>query len=114
MPSETRRGVALVIGVGDYANPGIQRLQFAVADAEALADLLTEPDVCGFPEGQVVLLTDAAADRDAVVQHLSEWLPTRSRGADLVVIYFAGHGLVRTAGRKEEGYLLPHDADPNT
>ena len=27
-------------------------------------------------------------------------------------IYFAGHGLVRTVGKKEEGYLLPHDADP--
>jgi serine/threonine protein kinase len=108
----TRNGVALVIGVGDYAHTGIARLQFAARDAEALADLLAEPDVCAFPPDRVKLLTDREADRDAITQHLSEWLPNEARGADLVVLYFAGHGVVRRVGTEEEGFLLPADADP--
>src|SRR5262249_5733374 len=66
-----------------------------------------------FPRDQVVLLTDRDAPRDAIVQRLSRWLPERARGADLVVIYFAGHGLVQTIGRRQEGFLLPYDADPD-
>src|SRR5581483_6208483 len=108
-----RPGVALVIGVGDYRHHGMVPLRFAVADAEALADLLTDPDVCAFPADRVALLTDAAAHRDAIVYHLSEWLPRHARGAELVVIYFAGHGTARALGRKEAGFLLPHDADPD-
>ena len=46
-------------------------------------------------------------------QRLSRWLPERAHGADLVVIYFAGHGLVQTIGRRQEGFLLPYDADPD-
>jgi serine/threonine protein kinase/uncharacterized caspase-like protein len=111
--SEPRPGVALVIGVGEYRHGGMAPLRFAVADADALAELLTDPDVCAFPADHVALLTDADAHRDAIVYRLSEWLPQRARGAELVVIYFAGHGTVRTVGRKEEGFLLPHDADPD-
>lgn len=107
-----RRGVALVIGVGDYQDKGVTPLKYAVNDAEALAEMLTDPDVCGFPANQVELLTDDKAHRDAIVDRLSNWLPARSKGADIVVIYFAGHGVVRSLGKKEEGYLLPYDADP--
>jgi serine/threonine protein kinase len=112
MAAEPRRGIALVIGVGRYAHPDVPRLDHAVADADALADLLADPDVCGFPADQVKRLTDADAGRDAVVEHLSGWLPARSGGAEIAVIYFAGHGVAPAVGGRREGYLLPHDADP--
>ncbi len=94
-----------MIGVDKYAH-GIPGLDHAVDDADALADLLTDPDVCRFPPNQVKVLTDDRASRDALVEHLSEWLPKQSQGAEIAVIYFAGHGMARTVGKKEEGYLL--------
>jgi serine/threonine protein kinase len=115
MPAEgTRRaGVALVVGIADYARETVAPLRFAAHDARALARLLADPDVCGFPPDQVALLVDRRARRDAVVRRLSKWLPERGRGAELAVIYFAGHGMVRRMGSKDEGYLLPYDADPD-
>jgi serine/threonine protein kinase len=108
-----RAGVALVIGVGDYLRAErVERLPFATQDALALADILADPTLCAFPADQVVVLTDSEARRDEVVQRLSRWLPERARNTDLVVIYFAGHGMVQTVGRREEGFLLPYDADP--
>jgi serine/threonine protein kinase len=112
-PHDTRAGIALVIGVGDYQRSDrVESLRFAVRDADALADALADPGLCGFPREQVVLLTNAEACRDEVVQRLSLWLPKHARGTDLTLIYFAGHGMVHTVGKREEGYLLPYDADP--
>src|SRR5262245_60917438 len=112
--TDGRVGVALVVGVGDYLRAErVEPLRFATRDAAALAAALADPDLCAFPREQVVLLTDADARRDDLVHRLSHWLPERARGADLVVIYFAGHGVAHTVGRREEGFLLPHDADPD-
>jgi serine/threonine protein kinase/uncharacterized caspase-like protein len=112
--ASNRAGVALLIGVGDYLHADrIARLPFAARDAKALARLFVDADVCGFPRGQVVVLTDRRARREAIVDRLSGWLPARARGAEIVVIYFAGHGTVQEVGGKEEGFLLPHDASPD-
>jgi serine/threonine protein kinase len=110
----TRAGIALVIGVGEYERAErVETLRFATRDAVALADVLADPSLCAFPREQVVLLTNGDARRDELVQRLSRWLPERARGTELVVIYFAGHGMVQTVGRREEGFLLPYDADPD-
>src|SRR5207248_518915 len=66
----------------------------------------------GFAPERVLLLTDQTATRDALTRALAEWLPGAARGADLAVLYFAGHGTVAEDGGREEGYLLPVDADP--
>jgi serine/threonine protein kinase len=108
-----RAGVALIVGVGKYQSDQLQRLPYAPQDAKAMARLLANPEVCGFPEEQVALLTDRKARRDSIVEHLSRWLPQRSRGAEVAVIYFACHGAQQKIGRDEEGYLLPYDADPD-
>lgn len=78
-----------------------------------MAGVLDDPEVCGFPAGKVKLLTNASASRDAVAYHLSKWLPEQARGAEVAVIYFAGHGMIHRIGNREEGYLLPYDADPD-
>src|SRR5262245_18013432 len=53
--SKSAQRWALLIGVNDYAN--VQRLQYCVADQEALAKRLI---ATGFPEDQVYLLIDKA------------------------------------------------------
>jgi uncharacterized caspase-like protein len=109
-----RAGVALVIGVGEYLRAQrVEPLRFATHDAVALADALADPNLCAFPRDQVVLLTNGEARRDEVVQRLSRWLPEKARDTDLVVIYFAGHGIVQSIGGCEDGFLLPYDADPD-
>jgi serine/threonine protein kinase len=109
-----RAGVALLIGINDYLRgEQIPALQFAVRDAEALADLLTDDEVCRFPPERVRLLAGPQAGRDELVRSLEDWLPRQAKVAELAVLYFAGHGLVRREGTLEEGYLLPYDADPD-
>jgi hypothetical protein len=113
-PAFPRNAVALLVGIGHYRRPDrIAGLHFAARDARALARLVRDDHVCGFPRDRVVLLTDAKASRAAVVRHLSQWLPREAKGAELALIYFAGHGTVELVGGREEGYLLPHDADPD-
>src|SRR4051812_14835783 len=106
-----REGVALVIGIGAYRGADrITPLRYAARDADDLADALADPDIGGFPDDQVKRLIDADAHRDPIVHHLSKWLPERSKGADLAVIYFAGHGTLHRIGSSERGFLLPYDA----
>jgi serine/threonine protein kinase len=109
-----RAGAALLIGIGSYLHARrLTPLAFAANDARAMESVLLDPDVCGFPEDKVVLLTDESANRTAIVHHLSKWLPEQAQGADLVVIYFAGHGMTQKIGVREEGFFLPYDADPD-
>src|SRR5262245_27828984 len=108
-----RAGAAVLIGIGDYLrSEQVWPLRYAARDAEALAGVLTDPEVCGFPARTVKLLTDQTASRDTVAHHLSRWLPDQARGADIALIYFAGHGMIHRMGQRDEGYLLPYDADP--
>src|SRR5262249_24532688 len=105
---------ALLIGVGDYRHRDrITTLRYAPREARALARVLTDPAVGGFPEAGVVTLTDAGAGRAALVERFSQWLPAQARGAELAVSYSAGHGMVERVDGREEGFLLPHDANPD-
>jgi serine/threonine protein kinase len=109
-----RSGVALLIGVGDYRHRGhIRPLPYARRDARSLARLARAPRGCRFADDRVVLLTDAEATREALVRRLAAWLPRESAGAELVLVYFAGHGVTVPVGGRDEGFLLPHDADPD-
>ena len=99
-----RAGVALVIGISNYQrHEQIPALPFAAEDARALYRMLTNSDVCGFPEGRVELLTDEKAHKDEIIRRLAHWLPTQASGAELVVLYFAGHGTVARVGATDEG-----------
>src|SRR4051794_4678698 len=96
-----RAGVGLLIGIGDYLHSDrVGPLRFATRDARVLAEVLVEPDVCGFPADRVVLMTGAEAGRDELVRRLSKWLPEASRGAEIVFLAFAGHGAVQRVGHR--------------
>src|SRR4051794_31720694 len=112
-PVFPRNAAALLIGIGHYDRADrIAGLRYATRDARSLARLLCDPEVCGFPRERVALLTDRKASRAGIDRHLSRWLPGQARGAEIVFLYFAGHGVVESVGGREEGYLVPWDADP--
>ncbi|MBO0797366.1 MAG: tetratricopeptide repeat protein [Blastocatellia bacterium] len=101
---------AVVIGVSSYKNLGPNdQLQFAHRDAEDFAAFLRSPNGGGFPSNQLTLLTNETATLSAVRSALGTTLPRSVEPDDMVIIFFAGHGVVEGEG---EGYLLAYDSEP--
>jgi formylglycine-generating enzyme required for sulfatase activity len=98
------QSLAVIIGINDYRN-GIPNLQTPINDAQALATLLQEQH--GY---EVILLTDSAANRDALLNLLKTELPQRLTEKSRLLFYFAGHGIALNGEDGPAGYLIPHAA----
>ncbi len=95
---------AVVIGINDYMTA--QRLRFAVADASAVADLLTRQ---GFT---VTTLYNQEANRRNILREIGTNLLNNVGDEDRVLIYFSGHGMDLQKGQgARRGFLLPVEAD---
>ncbi len=106
-PSRTKR-FALIIGVDQYQDSQITRLEGASNDAKALAQALTT--YAGLPGDQVVLLTSMQPqeqwpNRGNILRKLSNLRGSVPKDG-LLLVAFSGHGIERD-GR---AYLLPSDA----
>jgi hypothetical protein len=109
-PAEAGRLIVLAIGVNDYANPALN-LNFAVPDAQVVADTLRARAGTLFRDVRVTVLRDRQATRRGVLDALDEVART-AQPADTFVLYIAGHG-VRT--EPDQRFLfLPHDATDTT
>jgi Tfp pilus assembly protein PilF len=97
---------ALVVGVDKYTSKDITPLGGAVADAKAISAALVK--YAGFPQSQVFTLTTdspAKPTAEAVLQKLAD-LKSSVKPDDLVLFFFAGHG-VEVEGQR---FLLTQDA----
>lgn len=106
-PRQAKR-FALVIGVNEYQDTQISRLDGASNDAKSLADTLVRHG--GFPGEQVILFTsdqppERRPTRGNILRRLSN-LRSIVPQDGLLLISFAGHGIERD-GR---AFLLPSDA----
>lgn len=106
-PGKAKRW-ALVIGVDNYSEEQISKLNGAANDARTLAAALVQ--YAGFPPDQVILLSsDQPAElqprRSTILRYLSNLRGLVPKDG-LLLISFAGHGIERS-GRS---YLLPSDA----
>ncbi len=100
---------ALVVGIANYRN--IAPLPATVlADAQAIRDLLIDPQHCGYAPENVQLLTDAQATAPALRQALDA-LATRAGRDDSVFIYISSHGGMIESGSYAGEYLLPVDVE---
>src|SRR6185503_16483647 len=109
-PRKAKR-FALVIGVDEYQDTQISKLNGASNDAKALANALVE--YAGFPTDQVILFTadqppDRRPTRGNILRRLSN-LRTIVPKDGLLLVSFAGHGIERD----RRAYLLPSDAQVN-
>lgn len=96
---------ALVVGVETYAT--LPAAEHAVRDAKAIkAHLLA----AGYPERNIVLLTDQQAGKSGLEKYLDAWLPKNTDEKSSVLFYFSGHGAPDAAN--EQAYLVPWDGDP--
>lgn len=95
------RRFGVVIGIDAYEN-GVPPLASAVSDARSIAHGLRS---LGFE--RVFELYDDEATHAALTNFFEIVLPDQLGTNDLLVVYFAGHGMV---GRDGESYLLPQDS----
>jgi len=96
---------ALLVGVEEYRDKMISRLQFARADATALAQRLS--DRCGFDHVRV-LADESGSDAPDLVNIVTALRDTAGelRREDLFLFFFAGHGIEKDG----HGYLLARDS----
>jgi Caspase domain len=118
-PKPSREQWAVVIGVGHYNSTAIPQLQYTVADAELVQQVLVGQG--GFKKENVLLITDKTERKPTLRDlkwALGTFLARSAKKDDLIVIFFAGHGApeVDPRGSESDGlakYLVPSDADPN-
>lgn len=118
---DTSKRFALIVGINEYQNSQVTDLQGAANDAKELAKALKQ--YAGFSERNITTLVsergaidslDYLPTRSNIQEQMSETLArAREAGSDsLVLIAFAGHGVVRQAegnNRKGEAYFVPMD-----
>jgi hypothetical protein len=97
------RSLAFFIAIDQYDN-GIPALTTPVADAKALADILSK--LHGY---ETEIIANEQATLSGLRSFLSE-LPDRIGPDDRVVFYFAGHGIALTGDDGPRGYIIPQDA----
>ncbi len=101
---------ALVMGIANYQH--VPHLPENVLwDAQDLAAVLTDADLCGYPAENVHLLLDDAAGAERMRQELDA-LAARTDEESTVTVYFSGHGGRIDTGTAAAEYILPVDADP--
>jgi len=108
-PAYARRH-ALIIGINAYTDPAFSDLGYAVADSEAVAEILIGD--YGFAQDDVLLILNEDATKDAIEEALEDWACDYDRIGedDLLVVFFAGHGVTRDLrSRGARGYLVPAD-----
>jgi hypothetical protein len=104
-PRRAGKRYALVIGIDHYDEPQFPSLKFAVQDAKAMAERLSQD--FGF---QAAFLSDDGATSAAIRDVLDGW-QANTQPEDNVLIYFAGHGTQRPGpGGQPQGYLIPVDS----
>ncbi len=102
---------ALLIGISNY-KAGLDLLPSAVKDVDALRQVLLNPEIGGFADGDVVVLKDA--EKGAIETAIYHLFANR-KPDDLLLLYFSGHGV--TDDRRDfyfTGISTSKDALPPT
>jgi len=95
----------VAIGVADYADSGITRLQLPAKDADDFVAQMRRQRGALYQSVEGRLLTDREATRTRVLESLA-WLSERVGPDDIGVLFLAGHGVNDPSGRY---HFLPHD-----
>lgn len=102
-PVQPADRLALLVGVPCHEDPSIPSLQYSSSDAARLGSVLEE-------RGFVVHRLTTSVTRQAFEDALEALSDALTRDGELVV-YFSGHGVLRTVNGELERYLVFSDAD---
>ena len=101
---ETKKHYAVCIGINQYVDSQeIPDLRYAEKDAQAVYDLLLQR---GFAQEDCRLLLGPQATQQAIQDALKVVVLDNPRKDDLVLFYFAGHGMPISLEDDEEGDVL--------
>jgi len=103
--------LVISVGVDNYVNLPGHDLNFASADAEAIAEAFINQKGKNFDEVETILLSDnseSGATRDNIIDALDALAEIGSN--DTVVLFLAGHGVIENG----QYYFLPKDATAST
>lgn len=98
---------AVVIGIGNYKDKKIPPLQYTVADAQGMYNVLTNEKYGFLLKENVKILINEEASTQNIKKALGTWLKKNVRENDSVIIYFAGHG----ASEAGSTYWVTYDSD---
>jgi len=99
-----RRTWAIVVGLQEYDDNQLSKLQYTAADAELIRDTLLKK--YRVPEDQ--LLSQSDPSRRRLEQQIPDFLPRVEAGSQLIV-YFTGHAYLDDSAI---AYLAPKEFDP--
>jgi uncharacterized caspase-like protein len=116
--SEPAKSYAVIVGISQYRDPRIRKLDYTRADAQAFYNLLLDRQRAGLVPENVKLLLDGEATRFSIEDTISDWLFKRATAESTVLVFFAGHGGTESdkTGIEKDGiakYLLPWDTNPD-
>jgi hypothetical protein len=103
-----KNAYAIVIGIEEYRQK-LPKADFAVHDARTMTEYLTK--VLGYPEENVVTLTNQNAALGDFVKYFEKWLPNNVENGSTVFVYYSGHGSPNP--KTGDAYLVPYDGDPS-
>ena len=84
-----KNAYAIVIGIENYRQK-LPKADYAVADAKTMTEYLTK--VMGYPEENVVTLTNEHAAKSDFEKYFEKWLFNNVEKDSSVFIYYSGHG----------------------
>ncbi len=113
--SDLENAYALIIGISNYRDKRIPKLNYTRADAEGFFKLLADSKRVGLNQDKIKVLLDDDASLFNIKNAISDWLFKNADKDSIVFIYFAGHGGVEEdrLGIEKDNlakYLLPFDS----
>ena len=97
----------VVVGINQYKNPKYA-LNYAGADATAFKESLESHGKGLFGKTNSFFLQDAGATKADITAVLDK-IKAQAQPQDLLVFYYAGHGVMAGSGSKQEFFLVPYD-----
>jgi formylglycine-generating enzyme required for sulfatase activity/uncharacterized caspase-like protein len=112
--SPLENAFALIIGISNYKDPNIRKLNYTRADAEGINKILSDPKKVGLNPEKIKILLDENATLFNIKNAITDWLYKNANKDSYVLIYFAGHGGLEedklgTEADNWAKYLLPFD-----
>jgi uncharacterized caspase-like protein len=101
------KNYAIVIGIENYRQK-LPKADYAVSDAKTVTNYLTK--ALGYPEENVVTITDDRAAKSDLEKYIDQWLKNNVEKDSTVFVYYSGHGAPNPANG--DAFLVPYDGDP--
>ena len=109
---------ALIVGINEYIDDGVNDLDWCVSDANGMRQSLLQH---GWKDAEITLLLDGEATKDRILSEVQSIAETCGTG-DYILIYYSGHGtyVPDSGGDESDGIdeaIVPVDfiyGDPST